>query len=301
MPLPRKSSLTGKVAMITGGAKGVGAATAERMLDKGARVAIVDLDEPPAAQLGARPLVAVKGDVTRLSDMTEAVHQVLDRFGRIDFVIANAGVAARLATLRVSSPEVLYRLLDVNVRGVLNTVHACLPSVIDARGHIVLVSSVFAYLNGAGAIPYAMSKAAVEQLGRGLRVELSPHEVGVTTAYFSLIQTDMIRQGLDGDPTAQALVDTLPHVLRKRITPDVAARAIVGGIERGAPRVVRPRRWGAVSAMRGVLAMALDAHMSRDAATLSVVRELDDRKGQDFLTTPVSIVDESAAMSLRTK
>ena len=53
--------------------------------------------------------------------------------------------------------------------------------------------------------------------------------------------------------------------------------------------------------MRGVLAMALDAHMSRDAATLSVVRELDDRKGQDVLTTPVSIVDESAAMSLRTK
>jgi len=65
----------------------------------------------------------------------------------------------------------------------------------------VVVSSVFAYINGAGAIPYAMSKAAVEQLGRGLGVELASHGASAMTAYFSLIETDMIRQGVDADPT----------------------------------------------------------------------------------------------------
>ena len=91
--------------------------------------------------------------------------------------------------------------MSVNVAGVVNTVAATLESVIRSRGQIVLVSSVFAYINGAGAIPYAMSKAAVEQLGRGLGVELASHGASAMTAYFSLIETDMIRQGVDADPT----------------------------------------------------------------------------------------------------
>ena len=69
-----------------------------------------------------------------------------------------------------------------------------------------MVSSVFAYINGAGAIPYAMSKAAVEQLGRGLGVELASHGASAMTAYFSLIETDMIRQGVDADPHVLALL-----------------------------------------------------------------------------------------------
>ena len=73
--------------------------------------------------------------------------------------------------------------MSVNVEGVVNTVSASIESVIASRGQLVLVSSVFAYINGAGAIPYAMSKAAVEQLGRGLRVELARHGASATTAY----------------------------------------------------------------------------------------------------------------------
>ncbi|MFI7669564.1 SDR family NAD(P)-dependent oxidoreductase [Nocardia sp. NPDC049526] len=278
-----RSSLVGKVAVITGGAKGVGAATAQRLIDKGAAVAIVDL--PETVQPEEPRMITLSGDVTRLSDMTEAADKVLDHFGRIDIVIANAGVAARGATLRASSSGVVDRLLDVNIRGALNTVHACLPSVIDNSGHVVLLSSVFAYLNGVGTIPYAMSKAAIEQLGRGLRVELSAYDVSVTTAYFAMIDTDMIRRSVDADPAATALLDTLPRVLHKRITTEQAARAIVAGIARRNGRVVRPRRWAAVSSLRGVLGPAMDAHMSRHAGTQSIVRELDVRHGQDRLTT----------------
>src|SRR5207248_4484905 len=119
------------------------------------------------------------------------------------------------------------RLFDINVGSALNTVNAALPSLIETRGRIVLISSVFAFVNGAGTIPYAMSKAAVEQLGRGLRVELAAHGISVTTAYFALINTDMTRQGLDEDPVAQALLGTQPKFLRKRISPEEAATAIV--------------------------------------------------------------------------
>ncbi|WP_406495969.1 SDR family NAD(P)-dependent oxidoreductase [Streptomyces sp. NBC_01604] len=174
------------------------------------------------------------GDVTDLGDMTPAVETVVRGAGRLDIVIANAGVLGRGVTLRASSTSVVDRLFDVNVEGALNTVRAALPGLIENRGRLVLISSVFAFVNGAGAISYAMSKAAVEQLGRGLRVELAAHGVSVTTAYFAVINTDMTRQGLDEDPVAQALVGTQPRFLRKRISPEQArrpsSRACVAGM-----------------------------------------------------------------------
>ncbi|ANS62233.1 short chain dehydrogenase [Streptomyces lincolnensis] len=83
----------------------------------------------------------------------------------------------------------------MNINGFVNTVSAAMEQIIANQGQVVLISSVFAFLNGVGAIPYAMSKSAVEQLGRGLRVELARHGASATTACFSLIQTDMIRNG----------------------------------------------------------------------------------------------------------
>jgi NAD(P)-dependent dehydrogenase (short-subunit alcohol dehydrogenase family) len=149
----------------------------------------------------------------------------------------------------------------------------------------VLLSSVFAYVNGTGTIPYAMSKAAVEQLGRGLRVELAAHEVSVTTAYFAMINTDMIRQSVDEDPAARALLNGLPKALHKRISPEEAANAIVAGLRRGDARVVRPRRWSAVSALRGVLAPVMDSRMAGDGKVQRIVASLDAREGEDLLTS----------------
>ncbi|QHE72401.1 SDR family NAD(P)-dependent oxidoreductase [Rhodococcus sp. WAY2] len=281
-----RMSVDGKVAVITGGARGVGAATAQLLVDKGARVAIIDLEESPVVfDRGSASMLSLKGDVTDANDMAAAVEKVLDHFGRIDIVIANAGVAARGSTVRASSTQVNDRLWNINVGGVLTTVQACLPSVIANRGHVVLLSSVFAFLNGAGTLPYAMSKAAVEQLGRGLRVELASQGVTVTTVYFSLVDTEMIRRSVDSDPTAQKLLGTLPRSFRKRITPAEAAAAIVGGVEHRKARVFRPRRWAGVSALRGVVGMALDAHQAADVTTQTMLRELDQRDGEGRLTS----------------
>ncbi len=120
-----------------------------------------------------------------------------------------------------------------------------MDQVIAHRGQFVLISSVFAFLNGMGTIPYAMSKAAVEQLGRGLRVELAAHGVSTTVAYFSLIDTDMIKHGVDDDPVVDELLAALPRPLLKRLQPDAAATALADGLTHRSPRVMAPARWKA--------------------------------------------------------
>lgn len=278
-------SIAGKVALVTGGGRGLGAATARSLTAAGARVFVVDLHGPAAGAAADDRVTFLRGDVTDLGDMTRAVETVVRDTGRLDIVIANAGVVARGGTLRASSAPVVGRLFDVNVGGVLNTVRAALPALIENRGRLVLISSVFAFVNGAGTIPYAMSKAAVEQLGRGLRVELAAHGVSVTTAYFAMINTDMIRQSIDEDPAAQAMLDTQPRFLHKRISAEHAAEAITRGLCRRDAQVFRPRRWTAISRLRGILSPALDSQLTRDRTVQSILGRLDARDGEDFLTT----------------
>ena len=117
-------------------------------------------------------------------------------------VVANAGVASRGATVRAMNGEAFDRVLAVDLGGVYNTVIAGLDQVAGRSGHIVLTSSVYAFLNGLGLAPYAMAKAGVEQLGRALRVELVPHGASASVAYFGFIDTEMVHRGIDQDPLA---------------------------------------------------------------------------------------------------
>jgi NAD(P)-dependent dehydrogenase (short-subunit alcohol dehydrogenase family) len=279
------TSIAGKVALVTGGARGLGAATARSLSTAGARVYVVDRHHPDSGEFVDGQVGFLVGDVTEPDDMARAVETIIQESGHLDIVVANAGVVARGATLRASAPATVDRLFDVNVAGTLNMVRAALPALIESQGRLVLISSVFAFVNGAGTIPYAMSKAAVEQLGRGLRVELATHGVSVTTAYFAMINTDMIRQSVDEDPAAQALLDTQPRFLRKRIEPEEAAAAIVEGLRRRDPRVFRPRRWAQVSRLRGVISPALDSRLARDRTVQDILGRLDARDGEDLLTS----------------
>jgi NAD(P)-dependent dehydrogenase (short-subunit alcohol dehydrogenase family) len=213
--MPRYS-LSDKVVLITGAGRGLGAATATALAQRGARVVLADVDvsgaQRVAATLPNSRGLALTCDVTDIDSVHEAVRRTHEEFGRVDVAIANAGILGRGGTFRTLTSDQIGGVVSVNVNGVVNTVAATLESVISSRGQIVLVSSVFAYINGAGAIPYAMSKAAVEQLGRGLGVELASHGASAMTAYFSLIETDMIRQGVDADPHVSALLSAMPKV-----------------------------------------------------------------------------------------
>ncbi|WP_230620971.1 MULTISPECIES: SDR family NAD(P)-dependent oxidoreductase [Nocardiaceae] len=272
--------MAGKVVVITGGSSGIGAATAAEVTRRGATVAVLDIDPSTPETVAARhpsSAIGVVANVTDRADLDRAMGEVVDRLGRIDVVMANAGVLARTSTLRNTPPTAIDTVFAVNVIGVINTVQAALPHVIDRRGQVVLVSSVFAFLNGMATIPYAMSKAAIEQLGRGLRVELAMHGVGVTTAYFSLIDTPMIQNGLDNDRTAGDVMKVLPRPLLKRLQPQSAARAVVDGIEGRATRVVRPARWIPLSAARGFINPVLDTHLTKSAGLRTLLTELDNR------------------------
>ena len=90
----------------------------------------------------------------------------------------------------------------------MRTVEAALPEIVRRRGHVVVVASIYAFTNGVGTMPYAMSKAAVEQLGRALRVELVPHGASASVAYFGFIDTEMVHQGIDQDPLAEEMLPT---------------------------------------------------------------------------------------------
>jgi NAD(P)-dependent dehydrogenase (short-subunit alcohol dehydrogenase family) len=281
--------LNGKVALVTGAARGIGLATARALAARGASVVIVDLDEQAAtsaaAQVHDSRALGLAADVTDRGAMQRAVATAAERFGGLDVVVANAGIASRLATFRASSPETFERVLDVNLMGVYRTVDAALPEIVRRRGHVVVVSSVYAFFNGFGEVPYAMSKAAVEQFGRALRVELVPHGASATVAYFGFIDTEMVRRGLDEDPLAERMMASMPPPLRKRLAPKVAGEAIVRGIERRAPRVIEPRRWAALAALRGILGPLADARLERDARVQAHVREFDNRAGEDQPTT----------------
>jgi NAD(P)-dependent dehydrogenase (short-subunit alcohol dehydrogenase family) len=148
-----------------------------------------------------------------------------------------------------------------------------------------VIASIYAFSNGLGATPYAMSKAGVEQFGRALRVELAQHGASASVAYFGFIDTEMVRRAIDADPIGESMLGSLPKPLQKRVSPTVAGEAIVHGIERRAPRIIRPRRWVAMSVLRGVLNPLIDRRMEQDAEIQALARELDSREGEEQPTT----------------
>jgi NAD(P)-dependent dehydrogenase (short-subunit alcohol dehydrogenase family) len=281
--------LNGKVALVTGAARGIGFETARALVSRGASVVVVDLDaeaaRAAATQLHDSRAIGLAADVTDRGAMQQAVAATVQHFGGLDVVVANAGIASRGATFRAMATEGFDRVIDVNLMGVVRTVEAALPEIIRRRGHAVVIASIYAFSNGLGATSYAISKAGVEQFGRALRVELAQHGASASVAYFGFIDTEMVRRAIDADPIGESMLGSLPKPLQKRVSPTVAGEAIVRGIERRAPRIIRPRRWVAMSVLRGVLNPLIDRQMERDAEIQALARELDSREGEEQPTT----------------
>jgi NAD(P)-dependent dehydrogenase (short-subunit alcohol dehydrogenase family) len=281
--------LNGKVVLVTGAARGIGYETARSLVARGASVAIVDLDadqaEAAAARVHDTRAIGLAADVSDRGAMQQAVAATVERLGRLDVVVANAGIAPTYATLRTMATELFERTIDVNLMGVVRTVQAALPEIVRNGGHVVVVASVYAFQNGVGMTPYAMAKAGVEQLGRALRLELRPHGASASVAYFGLIDTKLVHDAIDADPAANTLFSAAPKAMLKRLPPSAAGEAIARGIERRAPRIIRPRIYVVISALRGVVAALSDRQFERDDRVAEAVRDMDGRAEREQTTT----------------
>ncbi|WP_324197553.1 SDR family oxidoreductase [Nocardia abscessus] len=289
-PAENRLDVRDRVVVITGAGTGIGRALAEKLYASGASVALIDIDEAAAAtvgrSMGDRALV-VRADVSDRIGMREAVSRVRRQFGRIDVVVANAGVVPEPATIRTMNPGDFDRVIGINVTGVFNTVHPALDDIVAAKGHVVVVSSAAAFAPGMGGSPYMVSKAAVEQFGRALRVELAAVGATAGVAYFGIVDTAMTHGTLDEDELGADLGALLPWPLNVRISVRDAAESIADGIARRAPRTIAPPQWEPYALLRGVINVVLDSRLARDPRVHDLIHRVEQRVIDSNPVTPI--------------
>lgn len=275
LSLPKRWDLTDKVVLITGAAAGIGAATARQLAAEGARVALVDRDEAAvrrtAAALGDRAAAFV-ADVTDTGAIDKATAQIIDRFGGVDVVLANAGIVGPVATFAAMDDAAFDQVIDVNVLGAARTVRAALPSVIERGGYVLVVASAAAAIPTPTIAVYGVSKAGAEALGRSLRMELTETGATAGVAYFGLIDTAMVRDDLLGGTGLEAVMAPLPKWFREPAPVDDAARAIVAGIKGRARWVYAPRYLPLLLALRTTIALA-EPIMARSKGLRAAIRQ----------------------------
>ena len=231
----RRESLAGRRVLVTGAARGIGAATARRLHARGARVALAGLEpgalEGVAADCGGAPWLGC--DVADRAQVDRTVAAAVERLGGLDVVIANAGVAAQLPLVG-GDPAIFERTLAVNILGVYYTLRAAAPHISHPRGYALAVASLAAAVHLPLLGAYNASKAAVEALGDTLRIELRSSGARVGVAYFAALDTDMTRRGF-GTRAAARLGGV------QQVAPlSAGIDAIERGVARRSRRVVAP-------------------------------------------------------------
>jgi NAD(P)-dependent dehydrogenase (short-subunit alcohol dehydrogenase family) len=224
----------GKVAVITGGGAGIGLATARRLGSEGARVLLLDWSgedlENALRRLGEEdvPCDGVRGDVAQMADCEAAVAKAVERWGRLDVLVANAGVRAFGSVLDASDEE-WERVLGVNLRGVAN---ACVAAGRKMRaqgegGAMVLISSMCAIVGRRDMPLYDAAKAGVLSLTRSLAVDLAPDKIRVNSICPGFTVTDFhIRRAQSEGRSAEGLRAAQPGLLKRPAEPAEMAAAI---------------------------------------------------------------------------
>lgn len=164
---PRRLEIDGSVVFITGAARGLGAEIARQAHARGARVALVGRRLAPlqelADELGDRT-AAFQADVTDAEALQRAADGAAETFGRIDVVVANAGIAPPSRTVATMTPDDFEKTVEVDLLGQWRTARATLPRVIERRGHLMFVGSIYAFFNGVLAAPMPVESAAAAVL-----------------------------------------------------------------------------------------------------------------------------------------
>lgn len=281
--------LNGKTVLITGAARGIGAESARRLAKTGAKLSLVGFEPDELAKVAAEcgpDAIWFGCDVTDVDALQSAVDETVEKLGGVDVCIANAGIATG-APLRHSDLAHYERTIEVNLLGVIRTVHACLPHVIERKGYLLPIASLAAALHGPGMGAYSASKAGVEAFADSLRAEVKHLGVDVGVGYFSWIDTEMVRGG-DRHPVFGELRAGLPGPFGKTYPVSAVGKAVLKGVQRRRRWVTVPGWVRLVLLNRGWFWALTEAGTGRDVAEFDAKFEQDvAERGIDAATGPV--------------
>ncbi|MEU2877410.1 SDR family oxidoreductase [Streptomyces sp. NPDC007070] len=270
-------SLEGQVAVVTGAARGVGELLARKLSARGVKVALVGLEPDALKQVSERlhtESAHWHADVTDHEAMARVATEVEERFGRVDVVVANAGVATG-GPFTESDPQAWRRVIEVNLIGSAVTGRAFLPALTESRGYLLQVASLAAMTPAPMMSAYCASKSGVEAYAHSLRAEVGHQGVRVGVAYLSWTDTDMVR-GADQDDVMRELRQRLPWPSNKTYPLGPAVDRIVDGIERRSSHVYGQWWLRGMQSVRGYLPAVIGTvgqrEMRRFADRLSGMR-----------------------------
>ncbi|MFE4689436.1 MULTISPECIES: SDR family oxidoreductase [Streptomyces] len=249
-----RRSLEGQVVVVTGAARGVGELLARKLSARGATLALVGLEPDELKKVSERLHSESDhwhADVTDHVAMSRVAEEVKQRFGKIDVVVANAGVATG-GPLVDSDPEAWRRVIEVNLIGGAVTARAFLPVLMESRGYFLQIASLAAITPAPMMSAYCASKSGVEAFAHCLRGEVGYRGVKVGVGYLSWTDTDMVR-GADEDDVMRELRQRLPWPTNRTYPLGPAVDRIVAGIERRSAHVYAQWWLRGMQSIRGYL------------------------------------------------
>jgi NAD(P)-dependent dehydrogenase (short-subunit alcohol dehydrogenase family) len=249
----RANDLAGQVVVVTGAARGIGAATARRLAARQAQVALLGLEPHELARVSAGCGPHCRWwevDVTDERALADVAASVRDTYRRIDVVVANAGIAIGGPFIH-SEARAFARVIEVNLLGGVATARAFLPALCESRGYLLQVASLAALIPAPMMAAYCASKAGVEAFAHAVRAEVAHRGVRVGVAYLSWTDTEMVR-GADENAALRKMRARLPFPAGRTSPPGAVADALIEGIARRAPRVYGQRWLPPVQLARGV-------------------------------------------------
>jgi NAD(P)-dependent dehydrogenase (short-subunit alcohol dehydrogenase family) len=252
-------SLAGRRVLITGAARGIGAALAEKLASRGARLALVGLEAEKLAEVAERcgqGTFVAECDVSSNEQISRALDAGAEALGGLDVVVANAGIAAG-GPLRSQDLRSWERVIEINLLGVMYTDRASLPHLERSRGYLLNIASTAAVLRSPGMSAYSSAKAGVEALSDCLRLEMQPYGVRVGVAYFLFLDTDMVRDAEREMPLMERTKAEMPSAFGRTYPLAPAIDQLVAGIEQRRRRIAYPTWFLKALAVRQLFASAL--------------------------------------------